>query len=104
MPQIFSNFLPSLELLFNTKLLTLQTDGGGEFKLLTQICQKLGIIHRLSCPHTKKRKKKKKRGLVERKHRHIVETGLALLAHSSLPFSYWADAFETTVYLINLLP
>lgn len=39
----------------------------------------------------------------ERKHQHAVEMGLSLLAHSSLAMSYWADAFETAVYLINLL-
>lgn len=42
--------------------------------------------------------------LVERKHRHIVETGLALMAHASLPQHFWADAFHTAVYLINRLP
>lgn len=50
--QVFPNFLPYVERLFNTKLVTLQTDGGGEFKSLTPICQKLGIHHRFSCPHT----------------------------------------------------
>lgn len=29
---------------------------------------------------------------------------VALLARSSLPFTYWAEAFETTMYLINLHP
>lgn len=32
-------------------------------------------------------------GLVERKHRQIIEMGLALLAQASLPLSYWMDAF-----------
>lgn len=43
-------------------------------------------------------------GSVERKHRHIVETSLTLLATASVPFSYWDDAFLTTTYLINCLP
>ena len=38
------------------------------------------------------------------KHRHIVETGLALLDHSHLPFQMWDHAFITTTYLINRLP
>jgi hypothetical protein len=41
---------------------------------------------------------------VERKHRHIVETGLTLLAHCSAPLTYWAEAFQTACYLINRLP
>lgn len=66
---------------------------------LTHICQNFGITHRFSCPHTHQQNE-----LVERKFRHIVETGRALLAYFSLPFIYWVDALETAVYLINLLP
>jgi histone deacetylase 1/2 len=33
-----------------------------------------------------------------------VETGLALLAHSSLPLHYWDEAFLTACYLINRMP
>uniref|UniRef100_A0A2N9FFA4 Reverse transcriptase Ty1/copia-type domain-containing protein n=1 Tax=Fagus sylvatica TaxID=28930 RepID=A0A2N9FFA4_FAGSY len=43
-------------------------------------------------------------GSIERKHRHIVETGLALLSHSAMPLRYWDDAFQTACYLINRLP
>jgi histone deacetylase 1/2 len=43
-------------------------------------------------------------GVVERKHRHLVETGLALLAHSSLPLRYWDEAFLPACYLINRMP
>ncbi len=40
---------------------------------------------------------------MERKHHHIVETGLTLLASASLPQKYWDDAFLTVTYLINRL-
>ena len=42
--------------------------------------------------------------VVEGKHRHLVETGLTLLAHASVPFCYWSDAFSTACFLINRLP
>lgn len=45
-----------------------------------------------------------KNGLAERKHRHIVETSLTLLAKASMPFKYWDEAFRASVYLINRLP
>jgi len=51
----------------------------------------MGISHRLSCPYTHQQN-----GAVERKHRHVVETGLALLSHASIPLTYWDDAFQTT--------
>jgi histone deacetylase 1/2 len=53
----------------------------------------------VSCPHTSQQN-----GVAERKHRHLVETGLALLAHSSLPLRFWDEAFLTACYLINHMP
>ena len=58
-----------------------------------------GILHQTSCPHTPQQN-----GVFERKHRHIVETGLSLLYKSNLPYNYWSYAFSTVVYLINRLP
>jgi hypothetical protein len=43
-------------------------------------------------------------GSEERKHRHIVEMGLTLLAHASVPLKFWDEAFLTAVFLINRLP
>ncbi|KAG8497215.1 hypothetical protein CXB51_008460 [Gossypium anomalum] len=43
-------------------------------------------------------------GLVKRKHRQIVEACFSMLAHASMPLSYWNDAFCSAVYLINRLP
>lgn len=45
-----------------------------------------------------------KNGAAERKHHHIVEKGLSLLAHYCVPFKFWDDAFVTVVFLINRLP
>lgn len=39
--------------------------------------------------------------LVERRHKHIVETGLTLIAHASIPSHFWNFAFESSVYLIH---
>jgi len=58
-----------------------------------------GIFHHLTCPYTSPQN-----GIVERKHRHIQEMGLTLLAQACLPNCYWVDAFLTSVYLINRLP
>jgi hypothetical protein len=58
--------------------------------------QQHGITHRLSCPHTHQQN-----SAVERKHRHIVKTGLALLSHANVPRHFWDDAFVTSCYLIN---
>jgi histone deacetylase 1/2 len=39
----------------------------------------------------------------ERKHCHIVEIGLTLLAYASMPLKFWDEAFLTAIFLINML-
>ena len=96
---IFIQFQKYVERYFNCKIKTVQSDWGGEFRSLSKFFEKCGIGHRLSCPHTHQQN-----GAVERKHRHIIETGLALLYHASIPFRFWDDAFQTACCLINRLP
>jgi hypothetical protein len=72
---------------------------GGEYEKLNSFFQKAGITHHVSCPHAHQQN-----GSAERKHHHIVEVGLALLANASMPLKYWDEAFLTATFLINLLP
>jgi len=97
--QTFANFKRMAELQYNSSIKSVQTDGGGEFHPFTKFLSQFGITHRLTCPHTHHQN-----GSVERKHRHIVETGLTLLAHAKLPLHFWDHAFLTATYLINRLP
>ena len=78
---VFLKFQAHVERLLSHKILRVQTDWGGEYIKLNVFFDKLGILHRVSCPHTHQQN-----GTVECKHRHIVETGLTLLAHASVPF------------------
>jgi histone deacetylase 1/2 len=77
----------------------MQTDWGGEYQKLHSFFQRIGIIHLVSCPHAHQQN-----GPAERKHRHIVDVGLSLLAHASMPLKFWDEAFSTAAYLINRLP
>ena len=43
-------------------------------------------------------------GAIERKHRHVVDTGLTILDATSLPLNFWAEAFHVVVHIINILP
>lgn len=88
----------SIEHQFERKIKMLQIDGGGEFRALLPHLQKCGIT-RTSCPHTHQQN-----WSIERKHRHIVEVGLSLLAYASMPQSFWAEAFQTASFLINRMP
>jgi hypothetical protein len=77
----------------------MQTDWGGEYQKLHSFFDRIGISHLVSCPHAHQQN-----GAAERKHRHIIEVGLALLAHASMPLKFWEDAFIAATYLINRTP
>ncbi|TXG58227.1 hypothetical protein EZV62_016056 [Acer yangbiense] len=96
---VFIKFQKSVELEFNRKIKALHTDMGGEYIAFLPHLSSLGIKARFSCPHTHQQN-----GVSERKHRHVVETGLTLLAHANLPLRFWVEAFETATFLINNLP
>jgi histone deacetylase 1/2 len=95
----FSDFQNLVERQFGRKILKVQSDWGGEYQTLNSFFRRIGIEHQISCPHTHQQN-----GFAERKHRHIVEIGLSLLAHASMPLKFWDDAFLTAVFLINRLP
>jgi histone deacetylase 1/2 len=97
--QAFLNFQKLVERKFSRKIITMQTDWGGEYEKLNSFFQKVGITHHVSCPHAHQQN-----GSAERKHLHIVEVGLALLANASMPLKFWDEAFLTATFLINLLP
>lgn len=97
--QVFQNFKALVERQFDSQILAIQSDWGGEYEKLDSFFQTLGISHHVSCPHAHQQN-----GSAERKHRHIVEVGLALLAGASMPLKFWDEAFLTDVHLINMLP
>lgn len=84
---------------FDSKILSLYTDGGGEYKSLDSYLSLHGIQHLSTPPYTPQRV-----ALAERRHRHIVETARTLLHEASLPPQFWSFACHHTVYLINCLP
>jgi histone deacetylase 1/2 len=95
----FREFQILVERQLNCKILAMQTDWGGEYQSLNSFFKQVGISHHVSCPYAHQQN-----GSAERKHRHIVEMGLTLLAHSSMPLKFWDEAFLTAVFIINRLP
>jgi hypothetical protein len=95
----FLQFQVMVERLLNHKIISVQSDWGSEFRNLYKYFQFVGITHRLSCPHTHRQQ-----GCVEYKHRHLIDTTLALLTDSHLPQKYRDEACLISCYLINRMP
>jgi len=96
---IFGQFKSLVEKFFNLPIISFYSDNGGEFIKLKPLLATHGISHFTSPPHTPELN-----GTVERRHRHIVETGRTLLHHANLPSQFWSYAFNTATYLINRMP
>lgn len=78
----FLQFKKKAENVTNHKIKTFQYDWGGEYHPLKHLLQQFGFRFQHLCPHTHNQN-----GKIKRKHRHIIETTLSLLAYSSMPFS-----------------
>lgn len=79
----------------------LRTDNGTEFvnHTLGRYLRSLGIIHQSNCVYTPQQN-----GLVERKHRHLLNSARALRFHAGLPITFWGDCLMAATYLINRTP
>ncbi|KAL0434830.1 UNVERIFIED_CONTAM: putative mitochondrial protein [Sesamum radiatum] len=76
-------------------------DNGSEFLSLScqSLLQNLGIIHQKSCTYTPQQN-----GVVERKHRHLLQVARAIMFEFGLPRIFWADSILVAIHIINKLP
>ncbi|XP_019235589.1 PREDICTED: uncharacterized protein LOC109215923 [Nicotiana attenuata] len=76
---------------FEATVKIVRSDNGTEFfnSQCNTLFDSLGIIHQSSCPYTPQQN-----GMVERKHRHILEVARALKFQSSIPKRFWGDCLE----------
>ena len=58
-----------------------------------------GIMLQKSCSSTPQQN-----GVVERKHRHLMETTRSLYIQSKVPVSYWNESMLSVVHIINRIP
>ena len=98
---IFSTFLTMVPTQFKTYVKTIRSDNGGEFlnTRFKTLLRSYGIIHHCSCPYTPQHN-----GIVERKHRHLLDTARSLMFQASLPSPFWGHAILMATSIINRLP
>lgn len=98
---LFTAFINFVKNQFSTTIKTVRSDNGSEFlnKTLAALFAAKGILHQTTCIYTPQQN-----GLVERKHRSLLNVARALRFHSSTPISFWGDCLLTAAYLLNRTP
>ncbi|XP_019255136.1 PREDICTED: uncharacterized protein LOC109233725 [Nicotiana attenuata] len=99
---IIKAFISMVSTHYNNSVQTIRTDNAfelGSCSSYAEFLSSLGISHHTTCSHTSQ-----KNGVVERKHKHLLETARALLFQSKLPTKYWGECILTATYLVNRFP
>lgn len=94
----FKLFLNFFKTQFHTTLKSLQSYYQAEFRSFTKYLYELGISHRMAFHQTSHQN-----GIVERKHKYIVELGLTILSNSTILLKLLDHNFSTFVHIINRL-
>ena len=86
---------------FHKNIQTPSLDNGTEFcnTAFQSLLAHYDILHQRSCVYTPQQN-----GVVERKHKHLLQSARALLFQSSLPKFFWDHALLLATFLINRLP
>lgn len=98
---ILKHFLQFVSTQFSSTVKIIRTDNAMELchgQILT-LYHHYGILHQTSCSDTPQQN-----GVVERKHKHLMETARALFFQSNLPSKYWGDCVQCAAFLINRMP
>ncbi|XP_073098866.1 uncharacterized protein [Elaeis guineensis] len=99
--QCFVNFHAMVKNHFDANIKHIRSDNAQEFVAgpLKSHLLEHGIISQTSCVGTPEQN-----GMVERKHRHLLNVARALRFQANLPVSFWGECVLTAAYLINLTP
>lgn len=94
-------FYKLLKTQFDKSVKVFRSDNGTEFinKSFESFTVSNGIIHQTSCVYTPQQN-----GIVERKHRHLLNVARSLMFQGGLPLNMWSECVLTSTYLINRLP
>ena len=94
----FVTFIKKVEKRVGHSLISLRSDHGTEFENSSFIdyCNEHGVEHNFSAPRTPQQN-----GVVERKNRTLEDMTRTMLIASGLARNFWAEALNTSCYIIN---
>ncbi|KAL4354255.1 hypothetical protein GQ457_06G039790 [Hibiscus cannabinus] len=98
---VFQSFKANSENQSGKKIKTLRSDNGSKYtsRQFASYLKKLGIHHQLTVVYTPQQN-----GVSERKNRTVLNMARCLLFEKKIPKGFWAEAVNTSVYLLNRLP
>lgn len=98
---VFQSFVNIVHTQFGKCVKIIRNDNGTEFvnNKMDLLCNSKGILHQTTCVYTPQQN-----GIVERKHRHLLNVARSLLFQSGVPLNMWSDCILTATYIINRLP
>lgn len=78
-------FFNMVQTQFGTKIKVIRSDNGTEFvnRRMTEFLNSRGVLHQRSCAYTPQQN-----GIVERKHKHLLQVARALMFQSGLPIKF----------------
>ena len=97
----FHAFCAEIHTQFHVSVQNLRSDNAKEYvlELFQSFMLQNDILHQTSYVDTPAQN-----GVAERKNRHLLETGRALLFHMHVPKHFWADAVSRACFFINRMP
>lgn len=96
---LIKNFFAWVKTQHNCSIKNLRSDNGQEFLSLEPFFNDHGTNFHRSCVYTPQQN-----GVVERKHRHLLNVARALRFQANLPLKFWGEHVKTAFYIINRLP
>ena len=97
----FKSYKARVEKETGTYKWSLRTDRGGEFtsQEFTNFCNEHGIHRQLIVAYTPQQN-----GVVERKNRTIMNMVRSMLPAKQIPKTFWSEAVNWTVHILNRCP
>ncbi|GKB26550.1 putative ribonuclease H-like domain-containing protein, partial [Tanacetum coccineum] len=95
---ILKIFITEIENLVDKKVKIIICDNGTEFKnrVMSEFWEKKGIKREFSIARTPQQN-----GVAERRNRTLIEAARTMLTDSKLPTKFWAEAVNTSCYVLN---
>lgn len=99
--EIMETYVRMVQNQFGIMVKVLRTDNGTEFVnyKFRQMLNGFGILHQQSYVYSPQQN-----GIVERRHKTLLNTARALMFQSSMPIKFWPYSILTTTWMLNRLP